>query len=513
MNNALIALLVLTAPLPAADPPGAQRWQLRLRTRTGNGAVAEKVAKWPARRTAVIVCDMWDDHWCRGAARRVRQMAPKLDAFLDAARDKGALIIHAPSDCMDAYADHPARKRARAAKVPDDTPAFLARHAQPLEAEKDADPAILAAGCDCPEPCKPARPWTRQIGAIRIDDADAITDSGREVRALLAARGIENVLVTGVHTNLCVLNRPFGLRNLARAGVHVALVRDLTDAMVAPAAAPDAGHFRRTELVVAYIERHICPTLVSTDVTGEARWHFPGDIRPHVVFVIGEREYKTRRTLPAFAAAHLAGRGLRRTFVHAASDSHAARKHLFPGFEAVGDADLVWISVRRRGLKPARLDLLRAHLSAGKALIGIRTASHAFHTRGRHPKGHAEWKAFDPEVLGGHYHGHHSANHTTTVTPADGAGGHAILAGVRPFRSAGSLYKARPLAEAATPLLIGAIENAEPEPVAWTHRYGKARVFYTSLGHPEDFEDPNFTRLLTNATAWVLGRGEAQTSR
>ncbi|MHC4506998.1 MAG: ThuA domain-containing protein, partial [Planctomycetota bacterium] len=136
-------------------------------------------------------------------------------------------------------------------------------------------------------------------------------------------------------------------------------------------------------------------------------------------------------------------------------------------------------------------------------------ASHAFHTRGRHPKGHAEWRKFDPEVLGGNYHGHHGHKHKTEVTLVPGAGGresHPILAGVEPFTSPSWLYKVRPLGKGTTPLLVGTIPDAEAEPVAWTNAYRKARVFCTSLGHPGDFERPEFARLMTNAVFWALGK-------
>ena len=191
--------------------------------------------------------------------------------------------------------------------------------------------------------------------------------------------------------------------------------------------------------------------------------------RPHVVFLIGEREYKTAVSLPAFAKKHLAPRGLRCTFVHAESHSGEGRNR-FPGFDAVKTADLLFVSVRRRALTIAQLDLIRAHLAAGKPLIGIRTASHAFHTKGKYPKGHADWADFDPRVLGGHYTGHHGRGHRTKVTLAPGAAEHAICRGVKPFVAYGSLYKVSPLAKTARPLLIGTIDRAAPEPVAWTHR-------------------------------------------
>jgi type 1 glutamine amidotransferase len=82
-----------------------------------------------------------------------------------------------------------------------------------------------------------------------------------------------------------------------------------------------------------------------------------------------------------------------------------------------------------------------------------------------------------------------------------------LLIGVKtPFSSNGSLYKVSPLAASATPLLTGSIPNQPAEPIAWTHHYGKSRVFYTSLGHPDDFKEPAFVRLLSNAVLWGLAR-------
>ena len=484
---------------------GQSLFSLRLRTRPDRGVLQEEKVDWDATKTAVIVCDMWDKHWCKGATRRVGEIAPHINALLKTAREKGALIIHAPSACMDTYKDHPARKRATSAPQADNVPKFLRKGAVKLDTERDAVWPIdqKDGGCDCQPVCKQGRAWKSQIDTIRIADADAITDSGVETWNLLAARKIDNVLLTGVHTNMCVIGRPFGLRNLKRAGKNVVLVRDLTDTMYNSRSWPKLSHFCGTELIVAYIEQFVCPTVVSTDITGAAPSLFKNDKRPHIVFLLGEREYETTSTVPVFAEMELPMAEFRCTYIHAASHDDAVRKHDFPGFDAVRSADLLFVSIRRRGLKPEQLNMVRAHLDAGKPLIGIRTASHAFHTRGKHPKGRAEWEAFDPEVLGGSYHGHHGPKAQPFVEFATGARDHPILRGVSEFPSRGSLYKVRPLAKGATALLIGTIPDTDPEPVAWTHTYKKARIFCTSLGHWEDFDNHDFIRLLTNAIRWA----------
>ncbi len=84
---------------------------------------------------------------------------------------------------------------------------------------------------------------------------------------------------------------------------------------------------------------------------------------------------------------------------------------------------------------------------------------------------------------------------------------HPILSGVElPFTSNGSLYKASPLSKTTEALLMGAIPNQSPEPVAWTNVYKNGRVFYTSLGHPDDFANPQFRKLLINAVFWAMNK-------
>jgi type 1 glutamine amidotransferase len=182
-------------------------------------------------------------------------------------------------------------------------------------------------------------------------------------------------------------------------------------------------------------------------------------------------------------------------------------RNYIPGMEALKQAHLAVLFARRRALPAADMKCFRDYLASGKPLIGLRTASHAFDTRGKAPADHSEWPDFDPTVLGGNYHGHHGSGPICTVTLADGARQHPILHGVKlPFMSNGSLYEVRPLGERTKQLLIGTIPGKESEPVAWTNRYGKSRVFYTSLGHTDDFKNENFRRFLINAVFWALNR-------
>ena len=231
----------------------------------------------------------------------------------------------------------------------------------------------------------------------------------------------------------------------------------------------------------------------------------PAAAKPHLVMVIGEDEYKTWETLPAFGRDELEDR-FRVTYILSDDEKD---KNDFPGLEKIGEADVVLISVRRRVLPPEQMAAIRKFVADGKPLVGIRTACHAFSLRGKvPPEGRVAWEEFDPEVLGGHYTGHHGNKVKPTLKLAEGAADHAILRGVdlNQLRANGSLYLVSPLAASTAPLLIGSIPNESAEPVAWTNApQSGGRVFFTSLGHPDDFQSPGFRKLLVNGIFWAAG--------
>jgi len=214
---------------------------------------------------------------------------------------------------------------------------------------------------------------------------------------------------------------------------------------------------------------------------------------PKIVFIAGEYEYHSKETLPPFAAA-LSRDFAARTMMLVRPDDPKAET--IPGLDQLADADLVVLLVRRMTLPEAELNQIKAYVKSGRPLVGLRTASHAFQN----------WKEFDADVLGGHYEGHHGNVLKTSVSLAEGQRGHPILRGVASFVSDGSLYKNTPLRPGAKPLLIGKVEGQPAEPVAWTNELNGARIFYTSLGHPNDFQEPAFQNLLRNGIEWALGQ-------
>jgi len=234
---------------------------------------------WESSRGAVIICDMWDLrhlHHCRSATDRIEELAPAIDRVIATLREQGSLIIHAPSECMDFYRDSPARKRA----------ADATHHPAPMKFDwnwPDASREPLVpdlvlpwgdwvndpdrCSCDAGLPSCIARsplPPVRQIDVIEVRPEDAVTDVGQEVFNLLEERGIQDVLMMGVHANICVLSRDFGIRQLVYLGKHPILCGDLTDSFHRH---PD-GHAVGNGIVVDHIERYWAPTVTSDRLVG-----------------------------------------------------------------------------------------------------------------------------------------------------------------------------------------------------------------------------------------------------
>ena len=266
----LVALACLAINL-ARTAGESTRLQLRTYVRPFRGSDSWVEARFEQTivnsRTAIIITDMWDKHWCVGATERVKRIAMKMEPTLDEARRAGILIIHAPSDTMEFYAKAPGRLLAQNAprSVP---PPPLQLDEGPLPID-DGDE-----GCDTPGD-KPHKAWTREIETLTVAPGDVISDRGEEIYNVFQQRHIDTVLYMGVHANMCILNRSFGIRQMSKWGLRCILVRDLTDAMYNPASRPFVSHAAGTELVIRHIERYWAPSVTSDELISALRASAP----------------------------------------------------------------------------------------------------------------------------------------------------------------------------------------------------------------------------------------------
>jgi type 1 glutamine amidotransferase len=209
----------------------------------------------------------------------------------------------------------------------------------------------------------------------------------------------------------------------------------------------------------------------------------------------GATEYHSDQTLAAFKAY------LEKNFNIHCTLNDVTDWHTLPGIDQLETCDVMVVFTRRVELPPEQVEKIKKYMESGHGVVGIRTASHAFQT----------WLAFDHEVLGGDYHNHVKDDKLARLTIPAAAKDHPILAGVEPFTTMGKLYK-NPQIAADDTVLLKANSDDDAEPVAWARTRAEhrgQRVFYTSLGVPEDFENENFRRMLANAIFWT-GKREPQ---
>ena len=237
------------------------------------------------------------------------------------------------------------------------------------------------------------------------------------------------------------------------------------------------------------------------------------DRRPHVVFVTGDDEYRSEITMPMIAATLEKHHGIRTSV--AISKPIPQTKTNIEGLAALDTADLMVMFTRFRALPDDQLAHITKYVDAGKPAVGLRTSTHAF----LYPEGspHASLNdGFGRDLFGQKWITHHGNKSTTAVTVNAEQAGHPILRGVAPFPARSWLYHVMPLNGPATILLEGESLNSQQaakaaqypphQPVAWTREHKGARVFFTTLGHPEDFAQASMRRLVVNGILWALGR-------
>ncbi len=206
----------------------------------------------------------------------------------------------------------------------------------------------------------------------------------------------------------------------------------------------------------------------------------------NVCLVSGSFEYKSDASLAAFQ------KYLEENFPVACTRAFAKSDKEISGLENLDRCDVAIFFTRRLTIDGEMLEPVKRFVKSGKPIIGIRTASHGFQN----------WLEMDKEVFGGDYKNHYGDKMICEMKIVEKQKNHPILMGCSAFKSNGSLYKNPNVAADVTVLMTGSIPG-QSEPVAWTREKDSRRVFYTSLGHPDDFKDDNFIRLLVNSLAWV----------
>ena len=238
----------------------------------------------------------------------------------------------------------------------------------------------------------------------------------------------------------------------------------------------------------------------------------------NIVFISGSNEYVSHVTLAKYKQYLEENfKDIKIEFLQASGEINSKDEYSeLPGLEALDNADIALIFTRRLTIEGDQLEKIKTFVKSGKPIVALRTASHGFQN----------WLELDSLVLGGNYHGHYPGGPEPRkvgddgmkypfgeptgpiqkVAIVEGSESHPVLTGVDNFESKYSLYKTSPVADDVTVLLEGNIPNEDPEPLAWTRIYNGARVVYIALGGLQDWENPIFKKLVTNAIFWAAGR-------
>lgn len=262
----------------------------------------------------------------------------------------------------------------------------------------------------------------------------------------------------------------------------------------------------------------------------------------HIVLVAGDEEYRSEETLPQLGRILAKHHGFKCTVLLPIDRKDGTvnpnQTDNIPGLEALQTADLAIVFLRFRNLPDEQMKHIVDYVQAGKPIIGLRTATHAFNLGGKSKYArwswqNREWKGgFGKQVLGEtwvNHHGHHGKESTRGIL-AEGAKDHPILRGIQDGDIWGptDVYTVNlPLPGDSKPLVLGQVltgmkpsdppvrgkKNGPMMPIAWVKTYtpegGKpARVFTSTIASSQDLESEGLRRLLVNASYWCLGMEE-----
>lgn len=279
--------------------------------------------------------------------------------------------------------------------------------------------------------------------------------------------------------------------------------------------------------------------LACTPILAQEQWvTYEGRRGPgkgkHIVFVVGDQEYRCEESMPQLAKILATQHGFRVTVLlplnRATGEIDPMTMDNIPGLENLAKADLMVMFTRFLELPDEQMKHIIDFTNSGKPIVGLRTATHAFNyvKRKDSPYARYSYNSKDPQggwgrlVLGETWINHYGAHQkeSTRGVIAGGMENHPILRGVADIWGPSDVYGITTLPADAQPLVMGQVLSgmnaSDPPnpakkmlPVAWLRSFsgekGKpARVFTTTMGHPGDLQSEDFRRMLVNSCYWAL---------
>lgn len=275
--------------------------------------------------------------------------------------------------------------------------------------------------------------------------------------------------------------------------------------------------------------------IISTMLAGIACFGAAPGKGKHVLFVVGDQEYRSEESMPALARILAERHGFKCTVLLPVNRQTGEVDFMvqdnIPGLEALRTADLMVLFARFLELPDEQMKEIVDYTNSGRPIVALRTSTHAFNYQKRKDSPYAKYSYRSKEFEGGYgrqvlgetwinHYGAHQKESTRGLVAA-GMEKHPILRGVKDVWGESDVYSITTLSGDSKPLLMGQVlRGMQPSsppnpdkkltPVAWVKSYtgesGKtARIFTTTMGHPADFKNQGFCRLVVNACYWALG--------
>ena len=187
---------------------------------------ARRTLHWslPLEKTALILVDVWGEHFSSSYVKRAAQIATtRIKPVLETFRNLGATVVHAPSpDC--------AQKYAQWGKYAAEKPAAEASAWPPAEFRSKSG--------DCAQWARPTDPQDEEFDRIIRDryiqrdleprDGDEVIADGEELQRLLQEREILFLFYAGFAANMCLQYRDYGMRAMKSRGYEIICIEDCT---------------------------------------------------------------------------------------------------------------------------------------------------------------------------------------------------------------------------------------------------------------------------------------------
>ncbi len=255
----------------------------------------------------------------------------------------------------------------------------------------------------------------------------------------------------------------------------------------------------------------------------------------HIVFVSGDEEYRSEESLPMLAKIMAVHHGFKCTVLFAidpeTGEIDPVNQTSIPGLKSLETADMMVLSTRFRELPDEDMKYIVDYTNAGKPVMGLRTATHAFNYTRDKDSPYAKYDFRSKEYEGGYgrqvlgetwinHYGHHAKESNRGLINEE-MKDHPILKGVDDIWGPSDVYTVTELTENPDVLVFGAVlvgmdpademnTDKPPLPMAWikTHTSesgNKSRVFCTTSASAVDLVSAGLRRLLVNGCYWCMG--------